>query len=90
MNEGEAESKRKLVDALGATLSNASALLGENTAAGKGLAIAATTISTFQSSVDAYKGMVKAIPGPAGVAAGAVAAAASVATGLATVKKFLP
>ena len=33
--------------------------------------------------------MVAAIPGPAGIAAGAVAAAGSIATGLATVKKIV-
>jgi hypothetical protein len=53
------------------------------------MAIAATTVDTLQSSISAYKGMVAAIPGPVGIAAGAVAAAGSIATGLATVKKIV-
>ncbi|MEW5675504.1 hypothetical protein ABGT15_04260 [Flavobacterium enshiense] len=85
----EEEHLKKKVAAIGNTLAQASELLGEHTVAGKALAIAATTISTYQSAVDSYKGMVSAIPGPVGIAAGAVAAAASVATGLATVKKII-
>lgn len=85
----EEEKQKKKVAAIGQTLATAAQLLGEHTLAGKALAIAATTIDTFQSSVSAYKGMVAAIPGPVGVAAGAVAAAAAVATGLATVKKIV-
>jgi hypothetical protein len=89
LGEAEAQAKATQVAAIGQTLATASQLLGENTVAGKALAIAGTTVDTFQSSMSAYKGMVAAIPGPAGIAAGAVAAAASVATGLATVKKIL-
>jgi hypothetical protein len=89
IDKREAEAKEKMVAAIGQTLATASQLLGENTAAGKAMAIAATTIDTFQASVSAYKGMVKVIPGPAGVAAGAVAAAGAIATGLATVKKIV-
>lgn len=85
----ETENQKKKVAAIGNTLAQASELLGEHTLAGKALAIAATTISTYQSAVDSYKGMVSAIPGPIGIAAGAVAAAASVATGIATVKKII-
>lgn len=85
----EEEKQKKKVAAIGQTLATAAQLLGEHTVAGKALAIAATTIDTFQSSVSAYKGMVAAIPGPVGVAAGAVAAAAAVASGLATVKKIV-
>lgn len=89
IDDTEQEDQRKKVAAIGQTLATAAQLLGEHTLAGKALAIAATTIDTFQSSVSAYKGMVAAIPGPVGVAAGAVAAAAAVATGLATVKKIV-
>lgn len=85
----EIENQKKKVAAIGQTLANASALLGEHTLAGKALAIAATTISTYQSAVDGYKGMVQAIPGPVGIAAGAIAAAAAIASGLATVKKIV-
>ena len=72
-------------DALGATAE----LMGEHTAGYKTLAIAQTTIDTYTSAMSAYKGMVQAIPGPVGIAAGAAAAAASVLTGYSNVKKIL-
>ena len=84
-----ADGKIELHEAVSSSLAIAGKLAGEHTVAGKALAIAATTISTYQSAVDSYKGMVSAIPGPIGIAAGAVAAAASVATGMATVKKII-
>jgi hypothetical protein len=89
IDELEAQAKAKMVAAIGQTLATASELLGKNTVAGKAMAIAATTVDTLQSSMSAYKGMVAAIPGPVGIAAGAVAAAGSIATGLATVKKIV-
>ena len=89
IDELEAQAKEKMVAAIGQTLATASELLGKNTVAGKAMAVAATTVDTLQSSISAYKGMVAAIPGPAGIAAGAVAAAGSIATGLATVKKIV-
>lgn len=89
IDDTEEEDQKKKVAAIGQTLATASELLGENTMAGKALAIAATTISTYQSAVSSYKSMVEAIPGPAGIAAGGVAAAASVVSGLATVKKIV-
>ena len=45
-------------------------------------------ISTIKGGVDAYMGMIEAIPGPAGIAAGALAAAATVAAGMAEVSKI--
>jgi hypothetical protein len=70
-------------------LKTAATLLGESTAAGKAAAIAATTIDTIQSGVSAFKGMVAAVPGPVGIALGAVAAAGALASGYASVKKIL-
>jgi hypothetical protein len=64
-------------------------IFGETTAAGKAAAVAATTIDTFRSAQAAFSGMVQAIPGPVGIAAGIVAAAGAVAIGLANVKKIL-
>jgi hypothetical protein len=89
IDELEAQAKEKMVAAIGQTLATASELLGKNTVAGKAMAIAATTVDTLQSSMSAYKGMVAAIPGPAGIVAGGVAAAGAIATGLATVKKIV-
>lgn len=85
----EEEKERQKVQSIGQTLATASQLLGEHTVAGKAMAIAATTIDTFQSSVAAYKGMVASIPGPGGVVAGGIAAAGAIASGLATVKKIV-
>jgi len=89
IEELKAEAKQKSLQAFSSTLKTAASLLGESTGAGKAAAIAATTIDTIQSGVSAYKGMVAAIPGPAGIAAGAIAAAGALASGYASVKKIL-
>lgn len=76
--------KTKLIgDALG-QLSN---IIGQDTIAGKAFAIAKATIDTYQSAVAAYKSLA-GIP-VIGPALGAIAAAAAVASGIATVKKIV-
>lgn len=76
--------KTKLIgDALG-QLSN---IVGQDTVAGKAFAIAKATIDTYQSAVAAYKSLA-GIP-VIGPALGAIAAAAAVASGIATVKKIV-
>jgi hypothetical protein len=70
-------------DALGA----ASQLAGEQTAVGKGLAIAQTTISTYAGAQAAFSSLA-AIP-IVGPALGAIAAAAAVVSGIANVKKIV-
>jgi len=67
--------------------SNLSAILGEETAAGKAAAIAAATISTYQSATQSYASL-SGIP-IIGPALGAAAAGAAVVSGLANVKKIL-
>lgn len=89
ISKQETAAKQKAVSAIGDTLATASKLLGESTTAGKVAAVSATTIDTIQSGVSAYKGMVAAIPGPVGIAAGAVAAAGSLKSGYDSVKKIL-
>lgn len=69
--------------------SNIATLAGEGTAIGKAAAVASTTISTIQGAVAALTGMISTIPGPVGIALGAVAAAATAASGFANVKKIL-
>lgn len=49
---------------------------------------AEATISTLAGSIDAYMGIIKSIPGPLGIAAGAAAAAAVLTQGMATVKQI--
>jgi len=84
-----ADGKIDLQEAVSAGLNIAAKAAGESTAAGKALAVTATTIDTLQSGISAFKGMVSSIPGPVGIAAGAVAAAGVVASGFASVKKIL-
>src|SRR5574344_38417 len=54
----------------------------------KNVKIAEATISTIAGAIDAYMGMVKSIPGPIGIAAGAAAAAATLAAGMAEIDKI--
>jgi uncharacterized protein YejL (UPF0352 family) len=84
LEEVSAEEKTALVgDALG----QLSQIVGQDTVAGKGFAIAKATIDTYQSAVSAYKSLA-GIP-VIGPALGAIAAAAAVASGIATVKKIV-
>ena len=85
MNEIDQQANANRESALAQTaniLSDGAALFGEHTVMYKAMAIAATTIDTYQSAMASYRGMVSTIPGPVGIAAGAVAAAASVAMGI--------
>lgn len=54
----------------------------------KKLNIAMATIDTIKGAVSAFTGMTSTIPGPVGIALGAVAAAGVVASGVANVKKI--
>jgi hypothetical protein len=64
--EAEAKAKIEALDAVSATLNSASDLLGKQTTAGKILAIASATISTFTSAQKAYEATVGIpIVGPA-------------------------
>jgi hypothetical protein len=68
-------------------LKNAAALAGEATDTGKALAVAATTIDTYQSAVSSYKSL-SGIP-IVGPALGGIAAGVAVATGLMNVKRIM-
>lgn len=85
----ERESKERLTSGIANSLETLADIAGKQTVIGKGLAIAATTINTFQSAIAAFRGVVQTIPGPVGIAIGAVAAAGAVASGLAAVKKIV-
>ncbi len=74
------------VGAVGNALSTMSDIAGKQTAAGKALSIASTTIKTIQGGISAFMGMVDEIPGPVGIALGAVAAAGVVASGVKSVQ----
>lgn len=87
IDKAAAAAKEANLNAIGGLLSNASSLVGQDTVAGKALAVSAATIDTYQSAVKAYKSLA-GIP-IVGPALGAVAAAVAVASGLASVKKIL-
>ena len=69
------------------TLGSLRKLAGENSTAGKALAIAQTTIDTYQSATAAYKAMA-GIP-IVGPGLGAAAAAAAIISGIANVKEIM-
>ncbi len=71
---------------LAETLANA---VGKETAAGKALSVAVTTINTIKGAIAAFTGMTSTFPGPVGIALGVVAAAGVVASGVKAVKQIL-
>ena len=80
------EKQAIIVDAAAQTFGNLSAILGEESKAGKAAAIAETVIRTYQSAQSAYSSLA-GIP-IVGPALGAIAAAAAVAAGIANVNKI--
>jgi len=68
------------------TFGSLATIMGKESAAGKAMAIAQTTIDTYQSATAAYKAM--AGIGVMGPVLGGIAAGAAVASGLANVKKI--
>lgn len=89
IREQEAAHHQLVASSVANALSTLSEIAGKQTLLGKALAIASTTISTYQSAIGAFKGMVTTIPGPVGIALGVVAAAGALATGIAAVKKIV-
>lgn len=85
----EADGRKAILGGVADALGTLSELAGKETAIGKGLAIAQTTINTYQAGFAAFKGMVSTIPGPVGIALGVVAAAGALASGIAAVKKIV-
>lgn len=82
------EARIKNIEVSSAALKSLSSLLGESTAEGKALAVAAATIDTYLSAQKAYTSQL--LPGdPTSPFRGALAAAAAVATGIANVQKIL-
>lgn len=75
--------------AIGDAFNTLADIAGKQTAVGKALAIAGTTVKTFQAGFDAFSGMVSEIPGPVGIVLGIVAAAGALAAGIAAVKNIV-
>ena len=83
----EENAKLNAIQAVSDSLTGFTALAGEQTAAGKALAVAQTTIDTYVSAVKAYK---TALDVPViGTALAPIAAASAVAAGLANVRRIL-
>jgi len=80
--------KRDALSLTSAALNAATKVLGANTAQGKAVAIAATTINTIQSAGQAYLNGQQA-GGPWGIALGVAAAAAALIAGYARVKQIV-
>jgi hypothetical protein len=87
LDKAEKQSAIDKTAAIGNALGQLSSIVGQDTIAGKAFAIAKATIDTYQSAVAAYKSLA-GIP-IIGPALGAIAAAAAVASGIATVKKIV-
>jgi hypothetical protein len=87
INKQEIASNQEKTKLIGDALGQLSTIVGQDTTAGKAFAIAKATIDTYQSAVAAYKSLA-GIP-VIGPALGAIAAAAAVASGIATVKKIV-
>lgn len=83
----KAEAVDKGATSAASSLETFAQVLGESTAAGKAMAVAAATISAIQGAVNSFTSM-SSIP-IVGPALGAVAAAASLAAGYANIKKIL-
>tara|TARA_R110000744_G_scaffold1751_1_gene6285 strand:+ start:569 stop:2440 length:1872 start_codon:yes stop_codon:yes gene_type:complete len=84
--QAEKDARDEKTRLIGEGLQNLSTILGEETAAGKAAAIAATTISTYQSAQKSYDSLAS-IP-VIGVPLGIAAAGAAIVSGIAQVKKI--
>ena len=83
----EVENKRQMFNNIGSILSSASQLAGKHTVVGKGLAIASTTISTYNAAQKAYESQMTLTPDSPIRAQ--LAYGVAIAKGLGTVKSIL-
>lgn len=77
-----------VVGSVSGILSSLGSTLEQGSKEWKAVMTAEAIISTIKGGIDAYMGMIKTIPGAAGIVAGAAAAAATVAAGMAEVYKI--
>ena len=88
-NQIEIEGERAKLANIASILESSAQIAGQQTAAGKALSIAATTISTYQAAQSAYQSQFVPIPTPSSPIRGTIAAIAAVAAGLARVKAIM-
>lgn len=91
--EKDAAEKRKrqqqILSSTSSFLDSMSQIVGEDTKAGKALAVSSALISTFLSAQQAYQAAFMPIPTPASPILGAINMAAAIASGLMNVKSIL-
>lgn len=87
--DAEYKHKQMITQQTGALLQAGAQLAGESTAVGKAMAVAATTISTYQAAQAAYQSAFMPVPTYASPVLGAINMAAAIATGLANIKSIL-
>ena len=87
--DAEAQAKIESLNLVSSALSVASKIAGENSKAGKALAVSAALITTYTSANKAYLSQFQPIPTSSSPVRGALAAAVAVASGLMNVKKIL-
>lgn len=87
--QAEAEQKAQAYLYAAEAFSSASTLIGQETAAGKALAVASALISTYLSAQQAYLAAFNPVPTVASPFLGAAFAGVAVLSGLANVKKIL-
>lgn len=87
--DAEYKHKQMITQQTGALLQAGAQLAGESTAVGKAMAVAATTISTYQAAQAAYQSAFMPVPTFASPILGAINMAAAIALGLANIKSIL-
>ena len=85
----EKQAKEQQLQGIATALSNLSNIVGEETAAGKALAVASTTISTYTAAQKAYQSAFMPVPTIASPVLGAVYAGVAVAQGLMNIRKIV-
>lgn len=88
IQENYVAATKSIMGSVGGILSALGNVLEQGGQEWKNVMTAEAIISTIKGGIDAYMGMVKTIPGWAGIAAGVAAAASVVATGMAEVAKI--
>lgn len=81
--------KKQIAAATASLLESMGQIVGENTKAGKALAVASALISTYQAAQQAYLSAFLPVPTAASPALGALSAATAIMTGLANVKQIM-
>lgn len=87
--DAELQHRRGIVSAIGALADVAADIAGRETAAGKGLAIAAATISTWQAAQQGYLSAFLPVPTVASPALGALNVATALAVGFKNIKQIV-